>query len=1079
MTPRRLTSLLLLLTVVALATLFSGGPVSAQSATVDYDSDNDGLIEVSNLAQLDAIRYDLDGDGAPTGDNGRYATAFPNAAAGLGCPATCAGYELTTNLDFDTNGNGQADAGDAYWNNGAGWQPIGTGNNTFRAIFDGGLHTISNLFIDRDINYIGLFGRTWSDGNIKRIGLINFDVAGGRNSNFVGGLVGETNGAITASYVTGRVLAKGDGVGGLAGRNGGQIIATYAASRIVSGKFNVGGLVGVNTGAITASYATSDHGVFGGDRIGGLVGVNSRATITASYSTGAVGSSNIVRGGGSDFGGLLGRNEATGTITASYWDTQTSGQSASAGGEGKTTQELQSLTSNTGIYATWDNDVWDFGTSSEYPALRGVAPAEPVHAGDRAAIVALYNATNGGNWSNNTNWLSNRPLGEWRGVTTDNSGRVTELFLYGNQLSGSIPAELGNLTNLGRLLLSSNQLSGSIPPELGSLSNLRDLWLHGNQLSGSIPPELGSLSNLERLGLSDNQLSGSIPAELGNLTNLGRLHLYDNRLSGSIPAELRSLSNLEGLYLYDNRLSGSIPPGLGSLSNLRFLLLHGNRLSGSIPARLGSLVKLEWLTLSGNGFTGPLPSGLTQLTALENFAFGNNNGLCAPTDQVFQAWLQGIPNNDLPTSELPGVTPLGPNCVTVSPDRAALVALYNATNGGNWSNNTNWLGNRPLDDWHGVTTDNSGRVTKLVLSDNRLSGQIPPELGSLSNLRGLWLNGNQLSGSIPTELGSLSNLENLYLNGNQLSGSIPPELGSLSNLFDLRLYDNQLSGSIPPELGSLSNLRGLNLDDNQLTGSIPARLGSLGKLQWLILSGNGFTGALPAGLTQLTALVNFAFGNNSGGLCAPTDAAFQTWLQGIADVGGPNCVTVSPDRAALVALYNATNGGNWSNNTNWLSNRPLGEWHGVTTDNEGRVSWLDLNGNQLSGSIPAELGSLSNLRVLYLYDNQLTGAIPTELRSLSNLEELFLDGNQLSGQIPPELRSLSNLEGLSLSSNRLSGAIPAWLGKPIQPGGLGPQRQPVERVNSGRVGKPIQPGVPDSQRQPVERGDSSAIRQPG
>ena len=139
---------------------------------------------------------------------------------------------------------------------------------------------------------------------------------------------------------------------------------------------------------------------------------------------------------------------------------------------------------------------------------------------DRAALAALYNATNGSSWQDDTNWLSNRPLGEWHGISTDADGRVTELSLGSNQLSGPIPSELGNLANLDTLVLDSNQLSGPIPSELGNFANLLGLWLDDNQLSGPIPSELDNLANLDTLSLYDNQLSESIPSELGNLANL-------------------------------------------------------------------------------------------------------------------------------------------------------------------------------------------------------------------------------------------------------------------------------------------------------------------------------------------------------------------------------------------------------------------------------------------------------------------------------------------------------------------------------------------------------------------------------
>ena len=570
---------------------------------------------------------------------------------------------------------------------------------------------------------------------------------------------------------------------------------------------------------------------------------------------------------------------------------------------------------------------------------------------DSTALVALYNATDGDNWKNNTNWLSDRPLGEWHGVTTNDDGRVTGLELYNNQLSGAIPPELGNLTNLTRLWLLNNQLSGAIPAELGNLTNLIQLDLGGNELSGAIPAELGNLTNLQYLLLPHNQLSGAIPAELGNLTNLIQLWLSHNQLSGAIPAELGNLTNLAALNLFLNELSGAIPAELGNLTNLQSLNLVGNQLKGCVPEGL---------------------------------------------------W--NVRDNDL--SGL-GLLPCGADEVAVAADRAALVALYNATDGDNWTNKTRWLSDRPLGEWYGVTTDDNGRVTKLNLYNNRLSGAIPAELGNLTNLTGLSLNGNQLSGAIPAELGNLTNLTGLSLNGNQLSGAIPAELGNLTNLTGLSLNGNQLSGAIPAELGNLTNLTGLSLNGNQLSGAIPPELGNLAKLQRLFLNQNQLSGCVPEGLRNVR--------DND-----------------LSDLGllpcGADEVAVAADKAALVALYNATDGDNWTNNTNWFSDRPLGEWHGVFTDDYERVTQLSLSWNQLSGSIPTELGNLTNLIELNLSSNQLSGSIPAELGNLTNLIELNLSSNQLSGSIPAELGNLTNLTGLYLLFNQLSGEIPTELG---------------------------------------------------
>ena len=127
--------------------------------------------------------------------------------------------------------------------------------------------------------------------------------------------------------------------------------------------------------------------------------------------------------------------------------------------------------------------------------------------------------------------------------------------------------------------------------------------------------------------------------------------------------------------------------------------------------------------------------------------------------------------------------------------------------------------------------------------------------------------------------------------------------------------------------------------------------------------------------------------------------------------------TMASDRAALVALYNATGGSSWTDNTNWLSSEPLGEWYGVETDGDGRVERLRLGGwddtlhetvgNGLTGPLPSELGTLARLRWLTIEGNSLTGSIPTELANLSNLESLQLSHNGLSGPLPPELGTLT------------------------------------------------------------------------
>ena len=180
----------------------------------------------------------------------------------------------------------------------------------------------------------------------------------------------------------------------------------------------------------------------------------------------------------------------------------------------------------------------DFADFVTFAAAFGSTYTRPPWAADRDALIALYDATDGDSWTDRTNWLTDADPSTWHGVGVFN-GRVTTLWLDGNNLSGSIPSELGNLSNLNSLLLDGNALSGPIPSELGNLSSLKALLLNGNALSGPIPSELGNLSNLRSLWLHRNALSGPIPSELGNLSKLSSLKLYRNALSNLV----RSLSN--------------------------------------------------------------------------------------------------------------------------------------------------------------------------------------------------------------------------------------------------------------------------------------------------------------------------------------------------------------------------------------------------------------------------------------------------------------------------------------------------------------------------------------------------------
>ncbi|RVW82682.1 MDIS1-interacting receptor like kinase 2 [Vitis vinifera] len=206
-----------------------------------------------------------------------------------------------------------------------------------------------------------------------------------------------------------------------------------------------------------------------------------------------------------------------------------------------------------------------------------------------------------------------------------NLTQLEYLFLYSNRLHGSIPPEIGKMKNLIYFFLHDNNLTGVIPSSFGNLTNLILLSLSGNQISGFIPPQIGKMKNLNVLDLGYNNLIGVIPSSFGNLTNLTYLNLSSNQISGFIPVEIGNLKNLGQIDISDNLISGKIPSQFGNLKNVEYFNLSHNKLSGTIPHSLSNYMWTE-IDLSYNQLEGPIPFQLQFRTSPK--AFGHNKGLC-------------------------------------------------------------------------------------------------------------------------------------------------------------------------------------------------------------------------------------------------------------------------------------------------------------------------------------------------------------------------------------------------------------------------------------------------------------------
>ncbi|RKN03595.1 hypothetical protein D7036_13550 [Aquimarina sp. BL5] len=581
-----------------------------------------------------------------------------------------------------------------------------------------------------------------------------------------------------------------------------------------------------------------------------------------------------------------------------------------------------------------------------------------VSAIEKQALIDLYNATDGPNWT--YSWDLDTPVCDWYGVrvfdgkvtivelrynnlngtipsTLENLSNLRILNLGKNKLSGNVPIELGNLTELTSIFLSSNELSGTIPSELGKLSKLVNLQFQNNKFTGTIPVEIGNLSNLAFLQLHKNLLTGTIPIEVGNLSQLKQLFLSENQLSGDIPVEIGSLTNLQQLYLYSNKLSGVIPKQIGRLINLKHLYIYDNKLENRIPTELGNQLSLERLNISNNKLFGEIPKSIKNLPDLKEFRFQVNDYVFSDfeseyydykskldvfiyipqakvdqtetlsvteggtitlsstaltsTNNSYQWYKDGIvipgATNKEYVIENASATAVGsyhfiatnsivtdltlernPISLTLDPcgvsevEKQALIDLYNATDGVNWTNNTNWLTDAAICDWHGVTVVD-GKITRLDLSSNKLSGTIPSTISDFTSLVSLRLDRNTLTGEIPINIETLNVLEELYLNYNELTGAIPSGLEIITTLEVLHLDNNKLTGTIPENIGQLVNLRSIGLSNNQLEGEIPVSISNITGLKYLRLENNRFAGNIPNSIGTLTELVQIGLDQNA------------------------------------------------------------------------------------------------------------------------------------------------------------------------------------------------------------------------
>ncbi|KAF8113956.1 hypothetical protein N665_0043s0029 [Sinapis alba] len=496
--------------------------------------------------------------------------------------------------------------------------------------------------------------------------------------------------------------------------------------------------------------------------------------------------------------------------------------------------------------------------------------------------------------------------------------KLETLSLNTNNLEGVIPTEIGNLSAVVELMLFDNKLSGEIPRSIGDLKNLESFRAGGNKnVRGEVPWEIGNCENLIMLGLAETSLSGRLPASIGNLKRVQTIAIYTSLLSGPIPDEIGECTELQNLYLYQNSFSGSIPTTIGGLKKLQSLLLWENNLVGKIPTELGNCPDLWLIDLSENLLTGNIPRSFGNLMNLQELQLSVNQiSGTIPEELANCTKLTHLEiDNNLITGEIPSL-----------------------------------MGNLKS-------------LTMFFAWQNKLTGNIPGTLSECGELQAIDLSYNTLSGSIPKEIFELRNLTKLLLLSNDLSGVIPPEIGNCTNLYRLRLNGNRLAGSIPAEMGNLKNLNFIDLSENHLVGVIPPAISGCESLEFLDLHSNGLSGSFLGTLPKSLKFIDFSDNSLTG---------------------------------------------------------PLPPGIGLLTE----LTKLNLAKNRLSGAIPREISTCLSLQLLNLGDNAFTGEIPDELSQILSLAiSLNLSCNAFVGEIPARFSDLKNLGVLDVSHNHLTGKL--------------------------------------------------------
>ncbi|KAJ8557829.1 hypothetical protein K7X08_004595 [Anisodus acutangulus] len=452
--------------------------------------------------------------------------------------------------------------------------------------------------------------------------------------------------------------------------------------------------------------------------------------------------------------------------------------------------------------------------------------------------------------------------------------KLEVLDLSINYFSGEFPTWVRNLTSLVALGLGDNDfVEGKIPETLGNLKKVYWLYLAGSNLIGDIPESVFEMEALGTLDISRNQISGNFSKSVNKLKNLWKIELFQNKLTGELPVELADLSLLQEFDASNNQMCGKLPLGIGNLKKLTVFQVFKNNFSGEIPPGFGDMQHLKAFSVYRNSFSGVFPANLGRFSPLNSIDISENKFtgafpkyLCQNGNLQFLLAIENSFSGEFPSTYS--------SCKPLQRLRVSKNQLSGKIPNGVWGLPNVLMQDFSDNEFSGTMSPEIGAATslnQLVLSNNRFSGELPKELGKLTELERLYLDSNDFYGTIPSELSKLKQISSLHLEKNSFSGSIPSELGEFPKLADLNLASNLLTGSIPNSLSTMTSLNFLNLSHNRLTGTIPTSLDNL-KLSSLDLSNNQLSGEVS--LDLLTMGGDKAFAGNKE-LCVDESIRFS------------------------------------------------------------------------------------------------------------------------------------------------------------------------------------------------------------